>query len=319
MSADDRVVVLGGTGFVGRHTCDAFRTQGYEVVAAARRPPDYPLPYRFITLDLERTAPEALAATLYAERPGVVVNTVGSIWGRTEDEMWSATAVPVLRLLDAVPLMRVRPLLIHLGSVLEYGPIGRGSTVDAATVARPTSAYGRSKLAATEAVLDRVSAGDVDGIVLRIANVAGPGSPGVSLLGRVAERLVAAAESGEPAVIELDPLLAHRDYIDVRDVADAIVAAARSRRTGAVVDIGRGEAIGVRDLVQLLIEVSDVDARVVEREPDGPRQESAWTQVDIRPAHELLGWRPLRSAADAVHAFWNDITRCKTASMHHGG
>ncbi|WP_028476835.1 NAD(P)-dependent oxidoreductase [Nocardia sp. CNY236] len=309
--APPRALVLGATGFVGRHICSALRGAGYEISAVARRQPVDPPDGKFVALDIGAAAPAVLRELIDSYRPDVLVNTVGSIWGRTDEHMWSAAAQPVHQLVTALQEAEHRPWLVHLGSVLEYGAIGEGRDASAQrSVARPTSAYGEAKLAATNAVLGAVSAGRADAVVLRVANVAGPGSPEVSLLGRVAAHLLDAARSGTAAEITLDALVAHRDYVDVRDVADAVAAAARVRMPGAVFDIGRGEATSVRDLVAMLISASGVQARLIERTAN-PAQSAAtaWTRVDIRDARERLGWEPRRSLRESIEAFWRDVCR----------
>ena len=114
--------------------------------------------------------------------------------------------------------------------------------------------------------------------------------------------------SGE-AVITLDALHASRDYVDVRDVADAVVRAAKSGLSGRAIDIGCGQAISVRSIVELLIRVSRVRARIVERDQTSARlghSTDMWTQVDPQPALELLGWHPTRTLTDAITAYWHE-------------
>lgn len=311
-----RALVLGSTGFVGRHICAALRADGFEVGEVARRRPDAVPEGPFTVLDLGSTAPALLGSLIEEYEPEVVINTVGSIWARTDDQMWAAAAEPVQRLIAALSGCAHRPWLVHLGSVLEYGPIDRGQRAGAErSTTRPTSAYGAAKLAATEAVLDAVAAGSVDAVVLRIANVAGPGTPAVSLLGTVAARLLAAAEAGETPEINLEALVAHRDYVDVRDVASAVAAAARVRRPGAVFDIGRGEAVSVRDLVTMLVETSGSQARVIERPRATASDAPSWTQVDIEPACRELGWRPKFSPRESVQAFWDEISEGRATAL----
>ncbi|SMQ14613.1 dTDP-6-deoxy-L-talose 4-dehydrogenase [NAD(P)+] [Streptomyces sp. Ag82_O1-12] len=317
MSANGRVVVLGGTGFLGRHVCAALDERGVEVVSVARgAPADLP-PWRFLALDLVTRPARELARELGETGAGVVVNAVGSIWGRRDDQMWEAAAVPTLRLLDALETLPVRPRLVHLGSVLEYGRMREGSSTTAVAETRPTSAYGRAKLAATRAVLDRFHTGELTGMVLRISNIAGPGSPDVSLLGQVAGQLLQAR--GGPAVIRLDPLLAHRDYVDVRDVAEAVVAAAMSPCSGELIDIGSGESTSVRSLVDLLIQRSGLPAVVEEHSGTG-RQHSTetWSRVDTGPAWRSLGWRPRRPLTDAVEAYWREFTERQDVATRKG-
>ncbi|MBB1243013.1 NAD(P)-dependent oxidoreductase [Streptomyces durbertensis] len=304
------VLVLGGSGFVGRHVCAAFAARGHRVLSVSRRPgPDGAV--RTVALDLSR--PGGLPELLAAERPSHVVNCVGSIWGRSDAEMSAACLLPTERLLAALAEAGTpRPGLVHLGSVMEYGPVPTGGT--AGGTARPTTAYGRAKLAATEAVLRA----DPEAVVLRVANVSGPGTPPVSLLGRVAAQLAGHLGGGpgapprrRPARVTLTPLAAHRDYVDARDVADAVVAAAVAEPgavAGRVLDLGRGVAVPVRELVELLIEVSGVPAELVETAPPpaggAPGPALDWLRVDPRPARDALGWHPRRSLKESLVDFW---------------
>ncbi|MDA3645732.1 NAD(P)-dependent oxidoreductase [Saccharopolyspora indica] len=307
MSATRKVVVLGGTGFVGRHVCAAFAAAGSEVLAVARTPTSTDC--RFISLSLDDVPAEALARLLEAEGADVVVNAVGSIWGAADRDMATRCLVPTQRLLAALALMRTRPRLVHLGSILEYGSDAQEESSGGTDRLPTRTAYGRAKLAATRAVLEAVTTGGVEGLVLRIANVAGPGTPEISLLGKVAQRLTEAALHDEAAVVELTPLKAHRDYVDVRDVAGAVVTAAAAEVTGRVIDIGSGEAVSVRDLVDLLIRASGVPTRIVEHPDESAAPEPQhWTRADIGPAREVLGWRPRRSLAEAVGDFWAETS-----------
>ncbi|MFD6609725.1 NAD-dependent epimerase/dehydratase family protein [Micromonospora chalcea] len=303
-----RAVVLGGTGFVGGHVADAFADAGYDVLTVARRAPAGRR-HRFTALDLGSTDPEKLARLLDAEGPVAVVDATGSSWGLDPGRMAERCTRLSGLLLDALRRAACRPRLVHLGSVLEYGPQPAEPAEPRRTPA-PDTAYGRAKLAATRAVLAATDAGDVDAVVLRLVNALGPGLPVTSLLGRVAVALAPAARSGVPARVTLAPLEARRDFVDVRDAADAVLAAAGRPVTGRVLDIGRGEAVPVRSLVRLLVEVSGVPTTVVERPgPAGWRAATRWSCVDPAPAAAALGWRPRRDLRKAVTDFWHDELR----------
>lgn len=308
-----RVTVFGGTGFVGRRLCADLAAAGAEVLSVARRPPAGPYGYGFRALDLGGCAVAELTALLEDQDPDIVVNATGSIWGLTEDQMERSCAEPARRLVGAL-LARAaetragaratrRPRLVHLGSVLEYGPIERSGRTHPSLPARPDSAYGRAKLAATDEVLSATRTGALDATVLRLANVAGPGTPAISLLGRVAARLADPA-TAEP-VIELTALEAYRDYVDVRDVAEAVIRAFDAPVLGRVLDIGRGEAVSVRSLVRLLIEVSGRRAELVETPGSGGGR-GEWICVDPEPAQRLLGWTARHSPVDSLSALWDE-------------
>ena len=296
------VVVLGATGFVGRHVCRAFLATGARVLGISRTASDAGFPT--LPLDLSDAAPEALAAVLAAERADVVVNAAGAVWGVTDTQLREANVELTHRLIAALASLERRPRLVHLGSVHEYGQTARGIGITEDLRPEPVNPYGRSKLLGSEAVLEAARDGSVDAVVLRIVNVYGPESPRGSLLGSIAGHLAAvsrarAAGAREP-VLTLSPLRAHRDFVDVRDVADAVVAAAGAvlDGTGAeqrLINIGCGKALDVRHIVDRLIALSGLESAVVEERADpGPRGDVEWQQVDISRAHRLLAWQPVR-------------------------
>lgn len=308
-----RVLVIGGSGFVGRAVDEHCRASGDDVVVAGRHLPtdrSFDAPGSSssaarLTLDLLRMSPESLAERMDSVAPDVVVNTVGSIWGRTDDEMWSAATLPTFNLLSALTRSSSAPMLVHLGTVLEYGRLAPGTTADPGSTPRPDSAYGRAKLAASTAVVEAHRRGDVEGCVLRVSNVCGPGAPRISLLGQVTEALLDARRTGRTAEVRMRPLTAHRDYVDVRDVADAVRLAGHPSHGGLTLDIGRGEAVGVRDLVELLIDVSGVPAHVIETGP-APTADD-WMRVDPRPSREALGWIPTRRLRTSLMDYWEAV------------
>ncbi|MCZ9336358.1 NAD-dependent epimerase/dehydratase family protein, partial [Streptomyces sp. TRM76130] len=103
-----------------------------------------------------------------------------------------------------------------IGCSAEYGPSQPGSSTAEDAVPRPGGPYGVSKLAATELVLGS----GLDAVVLRVFSPAGPGTPAGSPLGRLAEAMRRAMQSGD-GELRLGGLGVQRDFVDVRDVARA--------------------------------------------------------------------------------------------------
>lgn len=312
---EPRALVLGGGGFVGRHVCAAFAAAGYRVLTASRRPPP-----GGVLLDLLAAEEREIVRLLRDAAPSVVVNATGAVWGVSGRQMTDVNVRLVERLAGALGALPFRPRLIQLGSVHEYGLVPPGTTIDERAAQWPTTPYGRTKLQGSRLVLDATEAGRLDAVVLRISNVVGPGSPAGSLLGRVAGQLRDAAGRGEPAELRLAPLRAKRDFVDVRDITDAVVAAARRPVSGRVLNLGRGEAVGVRWMVDVLIAASGIEARVVEESEEhgaggagGAQARNAgveWQQVDCTAAREALGWAPRRRLEDSLRALWQEARDC---------
>ncbi|AXI81670.1 NAD(P)-dependent oxidoreductase [Peterkaempfera bronchialis] len=300
------MVVLGATGFVGRHAGAAFQAAGHEVLAVARQPVKTSAAWRFFPMDLVNGGPGDLARMIDTEQPVAVVNAAGTAWSSSAEYMRQGNQLLVQRLLEALDGASWRPRLVHLGSMHEYTPQPVGTAVDERTPTDPATAYGQSKLLGTEAVLEASAAGRADAVVLRLANVIGAGTPPNSLLGQVARQLREAARSEGEALVRVAPLRASRDFVDARDTSEAVVAAALLPVGGQVINIGRGAVVHVRTMVDLLIAASGMAARVVEntgrttRSPADPD----WMRVDIGAARELLRWSPRRSLESSVRDLW---------------
>ncbi len=327
--ASTTAVVIGGTGFIGRNLCAGLRDAGYRVVTVARHgTATARCPVRI--LDVARAAPAELGELLRAERPALVVNASGALWAASDEDMTGANLVLVDNLLAALTGLPWRPRLVQLGSVYEYGPQPDGLAVREDATENPIAHYGRTKLAASRRVCAAADAG-LDAVVLRLSATIGPGAPVHSLFGSVADRLAtgqaaawaaaraAGQDAGRPVPLELPPLRGERDFVDVRDVADAVIAAAAAPTVTGVLNIGRGTLVAVRDAVHRLIDISGVPVAVTTRASSEPRRDAGIGSqlIDISAARQRLGWMPRRTLTDALVALWADRQPATAAASSH--
>ena len=135
-------------------------------------------------------------------------------------------------------------------------------------------------------------------------NPVGPGAPEESLPGRLAAELRRALAGGTG--VRLGSLDAVRDFVDARDVADAVIAAACAPRLPhPVLNIGSGRGVPVRALAKELVAISGCTAAIREDAPGSSRSEGLmWQQADITRAGADLGWRPRRDLAASLSDLW---------------
>ncbi|MFC9914409.1 NAD-dependent epimerase/dehydratase family protein [Streptomyces sp. NPDC127197] len=292
-----RVVVLGGSGVLGSRVCQEFSAAGCSVLSVSRsgaRAPWWSDDIDSTSIDLSDVDTRGLSQALAGA--DVVVNAAAVVWRTTEEAMRALHVEFVGRLVDVLAGRRSR--LVQLGSSYEYGPAEFGVTTTEDDQRPPTSFYGLTKRQSTEVVRRAAREHRVDGVVLRVANVFGPGAGGDSLPGMVARWLAAGEEQ-----LPLSPLTCWRDYVDVRDVVDAVLAAATAPAadvSGQVVNISGGAAMSVRELVHRLIALSGVPSRIVELASRTVLEPMPWQQLDISRARQLLGWRPVRNLDDSL-------------------
>ncbi|PWI11913.1 reductase [Streptomyces sp. NWU339] len=251
-----RVLLIGANGYIGRFVADRLLADPAVQLTALGRGDDAD-----VRFDLATGSPGALTRFLDAVHPGVVVNCAGATRGGAR-ELTRHNTVAVATVCEALRRSGCGARLVQIGCSAEYGPSQPGSSTAEDAVPRPGGPYGVSKLAATELVLGS----GLDAVVLRVFSPAGPGTPAGSPLGRLAEAMRRAMQSGD-GELKLGGLGAQRDFVDVRDVARAVHAASLSAAQG-VINIGSGRAVRLRDAAAVLARVAGYGG--VLHELDGP-------------------------------------------------
>ncbi len=292
-----RVVLFGGSGFIGRHVRAALEADPAitEVVCTGRD-----------RHDLIAGSAADLTELLRAEAPQAVVSCVGALGGSDEDLVRANTLVAA-KLLEASGPAAPRARLVRLGSAGEYGVVAHGHAVTEDDRLEPVGAYGVSHVAGTRLFTLAGESGRADAVSVRVFNPIGPGQPGENVLGRAAQRIREARGSGA-SVITLGPLGAYRDFVDVRDVASllrAIVVAPRVRHR--VYNAGSGRAVTVREAVGALVARAAWKGAVREAGA-GPQRSAAvdWIQADISRAGAEFGWKPAHDLASSIAGIWDN-------------
>ncbi len=297
MTGSERVMVFGAGGFLGSRICALLAERGIEHRGFTRSSGD---PHR--QLDLTEAHHYALDTQLGMYKPTVIVNAAAATQGDVA-ALTRGNVVAVQALLESARHHATNARFVQIGSAAEYGGAPRGTSQDEDAELRPGAAYGITKLAGSELVL-RAQRNGADAVVLRSFNISGPGSPASTLLGRVVRQL------GTAETIQLGSLEAWRDYIDVRDVAEAVVAVATAEdRLPPVLNVGSGSAALARDVVNRLVELSGTATKVVEGVAHAGHAGSSavdvpWQQADTTLIQKHLGWSPAIPLDQSLKDTW---------------
>jgi UDP-glucose 4-epimerase len=209
------VALTGSTGFIGRHLLAALTARGYRVRVLLRRPVELPPGTSGAVVgDLAR--PQNMAAALSGA--DAVVHSAGlahAMSGAPEDDYRTFNTEATRGLAQAAARARVRRFVFLSSIRAQSGPAAAGILTEADAPA-PTDPYGRSKLAAEEALAGI----DIDYVSLRPVLVYGPGQKGnmAALM-----RLAAA-----PYPLPLGGLAGRRSLVSVESLGDAVDAVLRA-------------------------------------------------------------------------------------------
>lgn len=157
----------------------------------------------------------------------------------------------------------------------------------------------------------------LDYVALRYFNVYGPRMDTEGKYTEVMVRWMQAADAGEPLVVHGDGA-ATMDFVHVRDVARANLAAMRSDVTDEVFNVGRGEETSLKELAHTLLRVmgAQVPVRHVEARGTGA---VARRLADTTKAENLLGFRATIGLEDGLSSlvdWWRSLSSAE--AVHRG-
>jgi UDP-glucose 4-epimerase len=299
-ATDGRVVVTGGTGFVGRALVSAFRARGQQVTVADRQPhPDAAV--RSVVGEL--TDPQTLDTALDGGDVAGVVHlaAITSVLRSVEQpaQTFQANVGVTQQLLEGCRARGIDRLVMASTNAV-VGDVGH-RRVDETVPLAPLTPYGATKAACEMLLSGYAGAYGMATCALRFTNIYGPG---MAHKDSFVPRMMRAALSGDTVSVYGDGHQ-QRDLVHVDDVVTAVVAAWQRRFTGTAI-IGAGGSVSVLEMIEAVRTVTGC-ALPTEHVPAKPGEMPA-VIVDISHARDQLGYRPAVSLLDGLATVWKDFT-----------
>ena len=315
-----KLLVTGGAGYVGSVCAKVLLEQGHHVVVvddlSTGNADAVPEGAEFVEGDVATAAHRLLPDGGF---DGVLHFAAKSLVGESMEDpqiYWYGNVIKTLHLLEAM-LQAGTPRLVFSSTAATYGePESVPITEDAPT--RPTNPYGATKLAIDHAITSYAAAYGLGATSLRYFNVAGA-------YGGLGERhatethlipLVLQAASGEREEVLVFGTdwptpdgTAIRDYIHIRDLAEAHLLALQHSKPGEhrIYNLGNGTGFSVREVIDSCRKVTgrDIRSRDVERRAGDP----AVLIASSEKAMSELGWRPQHPGIDEIVSDAWEFTR----------
>jgi nucleoside-diphosphate-sugar epimerase len=159
----------------------------------------------------------------------------------------------------------------------------------------PLTAYHASKLFGEHLV--RIAHGPaLKTASLRITSPVGPATPP----GRIFSEFIRRARCGEPLILAGQGGR-RQNYVDVRDVAQAVVQCLQSEASG-VFNVAGAAAVSNLDLARLCIKALESPSPVGFSGTSDPEENIVW-DVSIEKARRSFGYQPVHSLEDSIQTF----------------
>ena len=294
-----KVLVTGGTGFIGSHIVDLLLDKGHEVVIidnfSNAKLSEIPSNVKLYKLDL---LSEKVEKVFIEEKIEVVIHHAAqidvkkSIENPVDDA--NSNILGTVKILDYCRIYKVRKF-IFASSCAVYGDIKDGRPIAEDNETKPISFYGISKYTAEMYIKLYQKFYGLSYTIFRYANVYGPrqspdGKNGViSIFSRKMLH-------GEKPIIFGDGQQ-EREFIFVKDVAEANLLALNGG-DNQVFNIGTGTKITLNNLIKYINEVIGSNIEAVYK--DAKAGDIRSSHLDSQDVRKILNWQPKYSLKNGL-------------------
>ena len=308
------VLVTGGAGYVGSHTCKLLAKNGYLPVTVDRHyrdglvsfGPNYKLhlPQEADRID-EIVKRNNITSCIHFAGSTSVPESVAD-----PSQYYKNNLITTISLLDKLISLDIKTFVFS-SSAATYGDPGMNRCKES-DVCKPINSYGATKLMIEQVCKDYLTAYGLSSVGLRYFNAAGADPEGE--VGELREKethiiplAITAARQGKTFKMFGDQYHTEdgscvRDYVHVMDLADAHIKAlnyASDNKVAEVINLGSGAPASNKELLETVQKhTGKMEISVQPNRPGDP----AYLVADISKAKEILNWEPTQSSIDNVVA-----------------
>ena len=316
-----RVLVTGGTGFVGEHLLRLLSQRRHTLFATYLIAPggESPPGMELLACDL-RERNQILEAVRHAQPQHVyhLAGLTSVTKSFTESrQVWNTNFWGTMNLLDAVRETVPKARVLLVGSSHCYGNVAAGRLpVNEDEPMAPDSPYAGSKAAADLLGYQYFRTWNLQVIRARPFNHTGPGQPPQFVCSDLA-RQAAEIEAGlRPPVLQVGNTRVQRDFSDVRDVVRGYELLLERGKPGEAYNIASGRAVSVAQIVSQLRKLCRRPFRVEVQQRRLRAGEAPRVYGSNRKFRRVTGWKPEYSLARTLQDVY---TGWKTALAKRSG
>lgn len=245
-----RILITGGTGFVGPHLISSLQTHNSLIaVLAVGGTPDRPSGVEYYDADIRDN--NAVKAVVDEVKPEQIFHLAGisdveSAWSNPrltyEVNFWGA-----LNVFEAAMGLTPAPRILNISTAQVYAPSSRPLSENDAV--QPDNPYAASK-AMAELLMVGTRKHATGGIITaRAFNHTGPGQSEKFALPSMARQFAEIEAGLRPRRLLLGNVMVRRDFTDVRDVVRAYSLLAERGTVGEIYNVCSGSAVPLTDVI----------------------------------------------------------------------
>lgn len=293
-----RILLIGGTGFVGRHLKDVF-DQKDEILATGSNV--NVKDRRLLSNLIKKFNPDQVVYL-------ASITTLGESFANPETTI-DITLLGLLRTLEILTEVGFRGRLLNISSSEVYGDISKVTLpISENTPTLPRSPYAVAKRA-SEILCDQWSQSiNFEILSARPFNHIGPGQSDRFAISNFAKQIVLIKNRSIPPKIFVGNIDATRDFTDVRDVVRAYKNLLNGDIKSNVYNICSGSEYSIRFLIDKMCEIMDIELDIVIDSEKIRAGEQERIFGDPTQINSDFGWKasiPIEKTLEDILLFWS--------------
>jgi GDP-4-dehydro-6-deoxy-D-mannose reductase len=309
-----RILITGGTGFVGKHLIQFLKPQDSRIAVLASGATSTPEPdVDYYEVDIRDR--DAVRSVVQKVEPDQIyhlagITTIAASWSDPqltyEVNVWGAS-----NLFRAAMSLPSPPRILNVSTAQVYAPSSHPLNED--SLVGPDNPYAASK-AMAELVMVEYQRHQAGGIVTaRAFNHTGPGQPPSFVLPSMARQFAKIEAGLQPTNLAVGNMEVKRDFTDVRDVVRAYSMLIDNGTPGEIYNVCSGSTIRLSEIVQLFESISGMKVNIETEEGRVRCNDVMHICGDPNKIRNATGWRPQISLRETVASLL-DYWRLRIAS-----
>lgn len=284
-SHNKKIIIVGGTGFLGYHLCKKFIQKNWTVISLSRKKPTKLRKIKKVTYKLIDIGKKNLLIKLLKKIHNVdyIINLGGEVEHTKKKKTFLSHYNGTLNLSNFYSKKKIKKF-IQVGSSMEYGKLK--SPQNEKSVSKPVSNYGKAKALATNKLLDLNKKFFFPVTILRLYQVYGTHQDTNRLIPAVIKNCIKSRDFPCSSGTQ------YRDFLHVNDFVNAVIKCLNNKNTnGQILNIGCGKPKQIKEIINYIKKKcksgNPIFGKIKLR-----NEENLVTFPDIKKAFNFLNWKP---------------------------
>lgn len=309
-----KALIIGAAGFVGKYLAENLQTHYGFHVAVTKLPHEKLEILNTEVYDLNILNKEEIVTLLFKIRPDYIFHlaaqsSVGTSW-KHPDITIDINIKGSVYVMDAIRELYYKPKVLLIGSGEEYGHIKEDEIpITEDNMIRPGNIYAATKVCQNMIGSIYAKAYDMDIMMVRAFNHIGPTQAPMFVVADFCKQVAEIEKGLRPPIMYVGNLSARRDFTDVRDVVRAYALLIQNGVPGETYNVGSGHAISIREILDMIISLSDKEIKV-EVDPNKLRPvDVAIIEADTTKLKAATGWEQtitLKQTIEETLNYWRE-------------